>query len=191
MSQITQRDLVMEYFRQNPNRDIQHEEAVDWLTSEYQRRTDGEVFRDPDRQIRSCHQQGLLIKVAKGVYRYDPKQETHRELEEFTSKQKAEIKKRDGYKCRVCGLGKKDGVELHVDHRKPKEYGGRATIDNGQTLCGKHNYIKQTHGEFEFGKKLFLEYYASAKSSNDKKTMRFAEEVLKIYEKHKIAEHIK
>ncbi|GMV77255.1 MAG: hypothetical protein AMXMBFR79_03900 [Chitinophagaceae bacterium] len=32
----------------------------------------GEVFRDPDRGIRKLAQQGQLIKVGKGIYRYDP-----------------------------------------------------------------------------------------------------------------------
>lgn len=67
----TQADLIKQYFERNPNRDIPHPEIVDWAVAEYKRLT-GEVFRDPDRAIRKLHQEGFLIKVRKGVYRYDP-----------------------------------------------------------------------------------------------------------------------
>jgi len=30
----------------------------------------------------------------------------------------------------ICGRGKKDGVDLHIDHIKPKDFGGEATIEN-------------------------------------------------------------
>jgi len=71
MADITQEAILMEYFTKNPNRDIAHPEIVDWVTSEYLKRT-GKVFRDPDRGIRLLSQSGFLIKVKKGVYKYDP-----------------------------------------------------------------------------------------------------------------------
>src|SRR3972149_5095113 len=67
----SQLDLIMEYFKKNPRRDIKHPEIVDWVVAEYKRRT-GKVFRDPDRGIRSLSQKSILIKVGKGVYRYEP-----------------------------------------------------------------------------------------------------------------------
>ncbi len=81
--EITQEELVKEFFLRNPNRSIQHPEVVDWLVTEYRRRT-GKVFRDPDRQIRKLSQEGFLIKEGKGVYRYDPDFIENRELEDFT-----------------------------------------------------------------------------------------------------------
>lgn len=69
--QVSQHKLIIEYFKKNPYRDIPHPAIVNWATAEYLRKT-GKVFRDPDRQIRYLHQVGLLVKVAKGVYRYDP-----------------------------------------------------------------------------------------------------------------------
>ena len=48
MSEITQEDLVKEFYINNPNREIPHQESVDWLTKEYEERT-GKKFRDPDR----------------------------------------------------------------------------------------------------------------------------------------------
>ena len=84
-----------------------------------------------------------MIKIAKGIYRYDPKKHIKRELEDFTPHKKKQFLKRDGYKCVICGRGKKEGVELHIDHIKPKDLGGEATIENGQTLCAQHNFIKK------------------------------------------------
>ena len=57
--EITQADLVMEYFTSHPNRDIPHSEIVPWLTSEYEKRN-GKPFADPDRQIRMLSQKGFL-----------------------------------------------------------------------------------------------------------------------------------
>ena len=70
-SETTQAQIILEYFMAHPKRDIPHAEVVDWAVAEYKKRT-GEVFRDPDRQVRKFAQEGKLIKVAKGVYKYDP-----------------------------------------------------------------------------------------------------------------------
>ncbi len=186
---VSQNDLIKEFYENNSHRDISHQEAVDWLIAEYKKRTGG-VFRDPDRGIRKLSQSGFLIKIAKGVYRYDPALVVQRTLEDFTEKQKAFIKKRDGYKCVICGAGTKDAIELHVDHIKPKELGGEAIVENGQTLCAKHNYQKKTFKQTETGKKMFIRLYELAKSSNDKTLMKFCKDILRIFEKHDVNGHI-
>lgn len=179
----------MEYFRKHPNRDIPHPEIVDWAVDEFKKRT-GKVFRDPDRQIRQLSQKGLLIKVRKGIYRYEPDAVKNRVLEEFTATQKRQILTRDGYKCVICGRGIKDGVELHVDHIKPKELGGKATIENGQTLCSQHNFMKKTLKQTETGKKMFIRLYELAKHEGNSELLKFCKEVLEVYEKNKINSHI-
>jgi len=184
-----QKDLIVEFFKKNPNRDIKHPEVVDWVVSTYTKRT-GNVFRDPDRAIRHLAQSGFLIKIAKGVYKYDPTKAYKRELEDFTSTQKEAILKRDGYKCVICGRGKKDGVELHIDHIKPKDFGGEATIENGQTLCAQHNFIKKNLKQTETGKKMFIRLYELAKSEKNEELIKFCADVLETYEKHDINGHI-
>lgn len=186
---ITQAELVIEYYTNHPNQDVRHEDAVPWLMSEYTKRT-GKPFADPDRQIRSLSQKGYLIKIGKGIYKYDPDYVNNRELEDFTAVQKEEIKQRDGYKCVVCGKGEADGIELHVDHIKPKELGGEAIIENGQTLCAKHNFMKKTLNQTETGKKMFIRLYELAKSENNKELMQFSADVLETFEKHDINGHI-
>lgn len=188
--QISQLDLIMEFFKANPKRDISHPEVVDWVSAEWQKRT-GKVFRDPDRGIRSLHQRGYLQKIAKGVYRYEPEMVHLREdLEDFSPALKRQILERDGYKCVICGFGKKEGVELHIDHIKPKDLGGKATLQNGQTLCARHNFLKKNLKQTEMGKKMFLQMLETAKENDDKELIAFLREVLEVYEKHNINGHI-
>jgi len=186
---ISQTDLVREFFINNPNRNIEHPEVVDWVVAEWKKRT-GEVFRDPDRAIRSLSQKGFLIKISKGIYKYDPNFVINRELEDFTSEQKTAILKRDNYRCVICGRGKEDGVELQIDHIKPKDLGGKATIENGQTLCAQHNFKKKNYKQTETGKKMFIRLYELAKSVDDVEMQSFCSQVLEVFEKNGVNGHI-
>jgi len=186
---ISQIELLKKYFIKHPNKDIPPPKVVDWAVAEWKKRT-GEVFRDPDRGIRSLAQQGFLIKVAKGIYKYHPKYVKNRKLEDFTSVQKKTILERDEYKCVICGKGKKEGIELHVDHIKPKDLGGNAIIKNGQTLCAQHNFMKKNFKQTETGKKMFIRLYELAKAQKDKKLQDFCAEILKVFEKNNINGHI-
>jgi len=188
-NEITQAKLIMEFFEKNPNRDVPHPEIVDWATEEYRKRT-GNIFRDPDRQIRQLHQKGYLIKVAKGVYRYDPKQVKERNLEDFTPALKKAIFERDDYRCVVCGRGLKDGVEIHVDHIKPKDFGGKSTFENGQTLCSQHNFLKKNFKQTETGKRLFIRLYELAKKEKNQPLFKFCTEILEVFEENDINGHI-
>lgn len=185
----SQLDLLTEYYRSHPNKDIEHPEIVDWATSEWKKRT-GKVFRDPDGGIRQLHQRGYLIKVRKGVYRYDSKAVKQRQLYDFTPEQKQQILKRDDYKCVVCGKGKKDSVELHVDHIISKDLGGETIVENGETLCSQHNFQKKNYKQTESAKKMFIRWYQLAKRLNDKERSRFFSEILKVYEKFNVNGHI-
>ena len=185
----SQSELIFSYYQARPNLPIAHAEVVDWATSEYQRMT-GKVFRDPDRSIRKLHQEGRLQKLDKGVYAYDPTLEAQRDLEDFSASIKGEILRRDGYKCVICGLGRADGIELQVDHIKPKDKGGRATIENGQTLCSPHNFRKKNYGQTETGKKMFIRLLELAQRNEDSDLCAFLRDVLRTYERHGINGHI-
>ena len=168
---LVQSDLIMEYFKKHSKKEIAHPEIVDWVVNEYKKRT-GKVFRDPDRAIRKLSQEGQLIKIKKGVYKYDPDFVINKALEDFTIEQKEAIFKRDRYKCVVCGRGTKDGVEIHADHIRPKDLGGKAEIENGQTLCAQHNFQKKNYKQTETGKKMFIRLYELAKKyGSSEKTM--------------------
>jgi len=186
---IVQQDLIIEFFKKNPDRDIKHPEVVDWVVVTYKKRT-GNIFRDPDRAIRKLFQNGFLIKIAKGIYRYDPKKVSIRELQDFTAAQKKAILKRDEYKCAQCGIGKKEGAELHIDHIIPKDWGGKATIENGQVLCSRCNFLKKNLKQTTSGKKMFVKMYEMAKKENNKEMIGFCKNILETYEKHNINGHI-
>lgn len=185
----SQSELILEYYMNRPNIDIPHQEAVDWATVEWKKLT-GKVLRDPDRAIRKMSQQGKLVKVGKGTYRYDPDHVVKRVLEDFSSTQKKQILERDGFKCVICGRGPSDGVELQVDHVKPKDFGGEATIDNGQTLCAQHNFLKKNYSQTEAAKRVFVNMRKLARSLDDKKLVNFTDEILAIYEKYDVDAHI-
>jgi len=183
------RDLILEYFKKHPNQELEHGPVVDWVTEKWQREHDTPP-RDPWRSIRALHQEGVLIKVRKGVYKYDPTAVFHRELEDFTPEQKEQIFKRDNYRCVICGHGWQDGVEIHADHIRPKDKGGQATIENGQTLCAEHNFKKKNYKQTETGKKMFIRLYELAKSQDDEDLMKFCSEILEVFEKNGVNGHI-
>src|ERR1035437_5892794 len=108
----SQMEFLLEFYKKNPDVDISHPTVVDWVTKEYVKRT-GKVFRDPDRGIRKLHQEGLLIKVGKGIYKYAPDFIKKRVLEDFDIKTREEIFKRDHYKCLVCDRGIAEGMDIH------------------------------------------------------------------------------
>lgn len=102
----------------------------------------------------------------------------------------AEILEMGGYVCAVCGSGQKYGVELQVDHIKPRQRGEKATIDNGQVLCGKHNYRKKAYDQTESGKRMFINLHKQSTASRDRELAEFCKAVLKVYEKHDINGHV-
>lgn len=183
-------DLIMEYFKMHPKEDIQHGPVVDWVEEQYQKLYNRKP-RDTWRAIRKLHQNGKLVKVKKGLYRYDPEYINDIQLFEFSTDMKEAIYKRDGYKCVVCGQSKKDGVEICADHIKPKDKGGDNSIDNGQTLCTEHNLIKKNYSQTEAGKRYFIKIYEQAVASNDEKMIKFCRDVFDIYDKHGVNGHIK
>ena len=189
MKRLTQKELISRYFVDNACREIEHAEVVDWATQTWQQRT-GNVFRDPDRAIRSLHSDGILVKVRRGVYKYDPRFALNQAQQDFTDAQKNFILQRDGYKCSVCGKGRADGIDLHVDHIKPKMFGGQSKTSNGQVLCATHNFRKKHYSQTESGKSLFINLLRLAEDECDDEMSKFCKEVLEIYEKHGINGHI-
>lgn len=183
---MNQTDLLMEYFRKHLKKDIPHPEIVDWATAEWNKRNKT-VFRDPDRAIRKLHQSGILIKVHKGIYRYDPEFVKRREdLEDFDQKTKEAILKRDNYTCILCYKGKREGVDLHVDHIIPKDLGGKATLDNGQTLCSACNILKKRYGVNDLLEKYSEKMLKIAKKSHDNLMIALFEDIKRVLEKHKL-----
>ncbi len=182
-------DLVMEFFEKHKNEDLSHGPVVDWVEAQYLKMY-GKKPRDTWRQIRTFHQEGKLIKVKKGIYKYDPNYVKKVNLFDFTSEQKEEIFKRDNYKCVWCGRGKSDGVEICADHIKPKDKSGTNTIDNGQTLCTECNLIKKNYSQTEAGKRFVIKMYKQAIAKKDERMINFCKCIFDCYNSYGYNGHI-
>ena len=185
----SQSDLILAHFQKYPKQDLAHEDWIDEVSRQYEELT-GRIPRDLWRAARKLYEAGTLIQVHKGVYRYDPDYVHTPELEDFTDQQKREILERDNFRCVICGRGQAEGIELHVDHIRPKSRGGKATINNGQTLCSQHNFIKKNLNATETGKRMFIRLYELATEEENREIIDFCREVLEVYEKHGINDHI-
>ncbi len=181
--------LVFAYFEDRPYVELTHDDWVDEIMRQYEV-LHGRTPRDPWRAARKLHEEGKLQKVKKGVYKFDPYLVYDANLEEFTEQQKQAIFTRDDFRCVECGKGKEHGVEIHVDHLIPKSKGGRAIIDNGQTLCSEHNFLKKTMDATTSGKRLFMRLYEKASQDNNIKYLKFARSVLELYDEHDVNGHI-
>jgi hypothetical protein len=181
--------LVLEYFKNHPQQDLTHAPVVDWVEQQ-SLAAGGRKPRDTWRTIRKLSQEGILIKVNKGVYRYDPDSVKDITLFDFPPQIKEMIFKRDNYKCVICGLGKKDGVEICADHIIPLDKGGKNIVENGQTLCTKHNLIKKNYSQTEAGKRFFIKIYEKASELGDVKMMKFCGGIFDIYDKYEVDLHI-
>lgn len=192
----SQEEFVLKWFKSNPRRSITHAESKRAIEESYFALY-GERLEDSDRPIRRLAQEGKLIKERKGVYRYDPDHAEGRiNLQDFDGPTKNAILERDGFRCVVCGLGKEDGVELQIDHRIPREKGGEGSIQNGQTLCGAHNYQKKILSQTSFGRKLFTHWKRDLLAdpiggAERDRLVNFCDEVLALYNKHKIDLEVK
>ena len=162
-----------------------HVEVVDWATRAWLERT-GSVFRDPDRAIRKLYQVGKLQKITIGIYMFDPSTVATRELEDFDTPQRRAIFRRDACRCVISGYGEREGFDLHDDHIKPNDRGGKAEIANGQALRSMHNTRKKNLSRTETGKKMFVRIYDAAKASGDDALCEFIREVPRTYEAHGI-----
>ncbi|MEW6068052.1 MAG: HNH endonuclease signature motif containing protein [Nitrospirota bacterium] len=183
-------DLILEYFKKHPNEDLTHGPVVDWVEERYLKLY-GKKPRDAWRQIRKFHQEGKLIKVKKGVYRYDPAHVNEVELFDFPADVKRKIFEKNSYKCVVCGKGPEHGVEICADHIRPKDKGGDNSVENGQTLCMEHNLMKKNFSQTEAGKRFFIKMYEQAVAIEDKRMINFCRCVFDCYDVHKINGHIK
>lgn len=190
---ISQIEFVRTYFMSRPMEIISHGKSKADLENAYLTVT-GKRLEDSDRAIRKLHGEGFLEKIAKGQYRYNPETSGTKEFIEFSQAEKIEIFKRDGYKCVVCGLGRENGLELHVDHIKPRSSGGEGIVKNGQTLCGRHNYLKKNFTQTETGKKSFIRLLELVESTDDdpraSSLEAFINDVLDLYDKYEIDTHI-
>ena len=190
MQKKTIRELILEYFHAHPKQKLSHDPVVKWV-GDQREKMGYKRPSDPWREIRKLHAEGTLKQHdGRAIYEYDPDYEHETELKDFPESVKQDIFKRDNYRCVVCNLGREDGVSLAADHKKPKSKGGTNTLENGQTLCSKHNLMKKDYGQTTAGKKYFIEIYNTAVANDDKNMIEFCKAVFDTYDDHDMNGHI-
>lgn len=185
----TQAAFILEYYKVRPYQEIPNSEAAAWAQPLYFEKT-GKRFEDTGRTIRSLSDRNLLIKVRKGVYKYDPEAIINEPLSDFSASVKQQIFEKYNYRCAVCGRGEEDGLTIHIDHKKSRFDGGTSEFENGQVLCSVHNYRKKTFSTFEFAKRLFIDWHETAVKNNDKMMQEFCQKILELYDSYEIDTHI-
>ena len=186
----TIKGLIMEYFENHPNQCVKAGTVGEWVSEQYFK-AHGRYPNSVDTNINMLHHDGKLIHPKYGIYKYDPDFEREGEFKDFPKSVKQDIFRTDGYKCVICGLGEKDGVNIDADHKIARSKGGSNTLENGQTLCRKHNTLKKDYSQTEAGKRFFIKIYESAMKIDDTKMIAFCQLVFDVYDKHDIDGHIK
>ena len=181
-------EFILEFFMNRPNTEFKPAPVVKWVTEH--RENAGQPAEDVQRAIRELALTGRLVKPRRGIYKYDPDQDQEKELQVFPAAVKQAIYKRDNFRCVVCGQGKEDNVEIAADHKKPRKKGGTNDIENGQTLCTRHNNLKKTYSQTEAGKRFFIELYNTADANDDQPMIAFCETVFDAYDEHYVNGHI-
>ena len=188
--ETTIKSLVMEFFMNHPKQEFKHAPVVEWVTAQYLQER-GKQPQDVRVAVRDLHRDDVLIKVRRGVYKYDPNYDRDGESKDFPNSVKQAIFKRDNYRCVFCGHGREEGIEIAADHIKPRSKDGSNTLENGQTLCYQHNSMKKNYSQTEAGKRFFIKIYESAMKIDDTKMIAFCQLVFDAYDKHDIDGHIK
>lgn len=169
---------IRDYFEENPNREITQEEVVTHVFKFFPN------ARDPWRATRRLYEEGYLIKVSRGIYKRIPGYKGKASEEPFPEDIRKKIFKRDNYRCVVCGNGRHNGYEIHADHIKPRSKGGKSTLENGQTLCSKHNMMKKNYGTTDFLRRYCEKMLIIAEEIEDQKTKELFEEIIAVLDKH-------
>jgi 5-methylcytosine-specific restriction endonuclease McrA len=182
----SQLEYVRDYFKSRPNEEIQTTKAKAYIEKKYLTET-GKRFEDPDRAIRTLYQKGEIIKIRDGLYKYDPSYSgKDKTFHDFPEKIKKQILKRDNYRCVFCKFGKKEKAELHVDHKVPRDRGGPSTLENGQTLCSRCNFLKKNMSMNSLGKKIFENLLKESMKNKNKEMTKIAKEFLALFKKYNL-----
>ena len=81
---------MIEYFKDHPNQDIEHDPVVEWVT-EQRVKMGYTPPRDVWRMVRQLHADGMLINPSCGIYKYDPDYEHEAELQDFPQAVKIDV----------------------------------------------------------------------------------------------------
>ncbi len=151
----------------------------------YKIRTGKEYKELTGRHVRSLREKGFIVTPRKGVFKFTGEYSISK-FNPFSKKIRDQIIKRDNFTCQQCGATEKGGANLTADHIRSQDRGGEATLENGMCLCTTCENRKSKLGIYEHGKKVFQKALEVAKREDMKEDINFLEEVLQVFEKHKM-----
>jgi len=96
------------------------------------------------RRLRELYPYYNIDRIRAGVnttYRYlGERINNDYDFDVISKKQRARVIIRDGARCQMCGKSPKDdSVKLHIDHRIPRDWGGKTEDNNLWALCSSCN----------------------------------------------------
>jgi len=190
MSIKSKRDYILDCFRNNPGKELKLKEIDEMVKAEYLKDT-GSTDIYTNRTVRDLPKRGFITelngyikKPKRGVYTLIYGKIPSIKKSPFSTLDKKKIKKRDHYKCQMCGIPETREEILAIDHIEPEDSGGKGEYNNGITLCGKCNNIKSNLKVTTFGKKMFEKYRKIMLKKGDSEIVDFLNEVLEIYKKY-------
>lgn len=103
-----------------------------------------------DRRVRTLDPLFIIERVKQGrsiLYRLiGERPDGTWDYENISKTLRAKVLHRDGQRCRMCGRTvKEDDVRLHVDHKIPREWGGKTEEENLWSLCSVCNEGKKSY----------------------------------------------
>lgn len=116
----------------------------EWLYSEAPDGDDGMIYKMYDPISDFLMLDADLQELIQGWYAFLSAQKRPRETKGWGSL-RAQTLAGDGYRCRVCGTHRDQGVSLHVDHMLPVSMGGDNHLDNLRTLCEECNLARNSN----------------------------------------------
>ncbi|MHC8510224.1 MAG: HNH endonuclease [Rhodospirillales bacterium] len=103
-------------------------------------------LRNDDGWNISTHNSRADLKPGEYVLEEEPPPKgTHKRPRRMSKRVKAEVYERDGYGCRMCGIGARELTEdgrparLQIGHVKDRAHGGTDDMDNLRVLCSDCN----------------------------------------------------
>ncbi len=157
-------------------------EAATGTNKIYTNRTPRNLIRYGDPEL-----DGILKRTKRGNYIFHPGEKFVIKKSPFSDAIKKKIKKRDKYTCQWCGKKETKLDILAVDHLEPEASGGKGVYENGITLCNVCNNRKKNLKISSFGLNMFKKYLEKSKINEDKKGIKFLEDIIKVYNKHKLS----
>ena len=190
MNTKSKKRYILDFFKTHQNKEYKLNEIDEIVKEDYKKDT-GSTDIYVNRYVRALGTQGYIPelkgtiqKPKRGSYLFSPGEGKLKPKSPFSQLLKDKIKKRDKYQCQWCKTKETNTEPLAVDHIIPEDKGGKGVLENGITLCTICNNRKKNLNVITFGKNMFKKYLAVSRKNNDKKAMKFLNDIIKGYTKH-------